>query len=107
MEIQEKFEKLRRRRQTPVPISALHGLNIDMLKKEILKRLENYVKASFTAPLTNETMPFISWLLIEQMCTSKNMGMIRFMWFLKQSHGSPKSKEACGRVRWKIRKIQK
>ncbi|MEM3725668.1 MAG: GTPase HflX [Candidatus Bathyarchaeia archaeon] len=61
-EIQEKLEKIRGKAPTPVPISALYKINIDTLKSEILKRLENYVRASFTAPLTSETMPFISWL---------------------------------------------
>jgi GTP-binding protein HflX len=62
MEIQKKFEKVKGKAPTPVPISALHKINIDMLKKEILKRLENYIRASFTVPLTSETMSFISWL---------------------------------------------
>jgi hypothetical protein len=33
-----------------------------MLKQEIMKLLKNYVRASLTIPLKNETMSFISWL---------------------------------------------
>jgi 50S ribosomal subunit-associated GTPase HflX len=33
-----------------------------MLKQEIMKLLKNYVRASFTIPLKNETMSLISWL---------------------------------------------
>jgi GTP-binding protein HflX len=61
-EIHEKLEKIKEKTPTPIPISALYKINTERLKQEILKRLENYVRASFTAPLTNETMPFISWL---------------------------------------------
>ena len=43
-------------------ISALYETNIDLLKQQILKLLVNYVRASLTIPLKNETMPFISWL---------------------------------------------
>jgi GTP-binding protein HflX len=45
-----------------VSISALHRTNIDSLKKEILNAVQNYVKASLTIPIKNETMTFISWL---------------------------------------------
>jgi GTP-binding protein HflX len=61
-EIQQKFEKLKEKAPKPVPISALYGLNIDQLKEEITRTLRNYVKASFTLPLSNEAMPFLSWL---------------------------------------------
>jgi 50S ribosomal subunit-associated GTPase HflX len=32
------------------------------LKQRIVEMLENYVQAQFSVPLTNKTMPFISWL---------------------------------------------
>jgi 50S ribosomal subunit-associated GTPase HflX len=45
-----------------VPISALHRTNLEQLKQEVLKILSNYVRASFTIPLTKGTMPFMGWL---------------------------------------------
>jgi GTP-binding protein HflX len=45
-----------------VLISALHKTNLDELEREILRILRNYVQASFTVPLSNEVMSFISWL---------------------------------------------
>jgi GTP-binding protein HflX len=61
-ELSQRYEMLKGKMLNPVPVSALHKTNIDALKQEILKILRNYVQASFTIPLTNETMPFISWL---------------------------------------------
>ncbi|PMB75440.1 MAG: GTPase HflX [Candidatus Bathyarchaeota archaeon] len=62
MEIQQKMEKLEGKAPKPVPISALYKLNIDQLKEEIAKKLRNYVQASFSIPLTDAAMPFLSWL---------------------------------------------
>ncbi|MDI6805624.1 MAG: GTPase HflX [Candidatus Bathyarchaeia archaeon] len=61
-ETAQKLESLKEKTPNPVPISALYKTNIDILKQKILKMLKNYVQASFTIPLTNETMPFLSWL---------------------------------------------
>jgi len=61
-EIVQRLESLKSKVQKLVAISALHKTNIEQLKEEILKILENYVQASFTIPLTSETMQFISWL---------------------------------------------
>jgi GTP-binding protein HflX len=61
-EVNQKIESLKERTQNPVPISALYKINSDQLKQEILKMLKNYVQASFTIPLTSESMSFISWL---------------------------------------------
>lgn len=61
-ETQKKLESLKEKAPNPVPISALYGTNLDTLKQEILKMLKNYVRASLTIPVTNETMQFISWL---------------------------------------------
>jgi len=61
-EMRQKLEILKEKAPNPVPISALHKTNLDQLKQEILKILKDYVKASFTIPLTNEAMPFISSL---------------------------------------------
>ncbi len=59
-EISQKISNLKGQAPNPVPISALHKTNLEQLQQEILKTLENYVRASFTIPLTNESMPFIS-----------------------------------------------
>jgi GTP-binding protein HflX len=61
-EAQQKMERLKEKATTIVPISALYKTNLDALKQEILKMLRNYVQASFTIPLTKETMPFMGWL---------------------------------------------
>jgi 50S ribosomal subunit-associated GTPase HflX len=47
---------------TLVPISALDGTNVEELKKEIVKELGNYVRASFTVPVTKDIMSFMAWL---------------------------------------------
>jgi len=61
-EIHQKLKSLKEKVPNPAFISALCRTNIDILKQEILKSLKNYVRASFTIPLTSETMSFISWL---------------------------------------------
>ena len=61
-EITEKLEGLRAKVKHPILASALHRTNLELLKQEILKNLEDYVQASFSVPLTNETMPFMSWV---------------------------------------------
>jgi GTP-binding protein HflX len=61
-EIKQKFEKLKEKTKNPILISALHKTNLELLKQEVLKKLEDYVQASFSIPLTNQTMPFMSWV---------------------------------------------
>jgi GTP-binding protein HflX len=61
-ETQRKLENLKEKAPNPMLVSALRKTNLDMLKEETLKILKNYVRASFTIPLTSKTMPFISWL---------------------------------------------
>jgi GTP-binding protein HflX len=61
-EVSQKIEALKDKATSLVPISALRGTNIEQLKKEIIKELSNYVRASFTIPVTKETMPFMAWL---------------------------------------------
>jgi GTP-binding protein HflX len=61
-EAQQKLMKLKEKAPKPVLISALHKTNLEQLKQEVLGTLKNYVRASFTIPLTNEAMPFISSL---------------------------------------------
>jgi len=61
-EIQQKLDSLREKAPNPVLVSALRKVNLDQLKRESLKILGNYVRASFTIPLSNEAMSFISSL---------------------------------------------
>jgi GTP-binding protein HflX len=61
-DVQQKIENLRDRAQTIIPISALHRTNIEHLEQEILNAFKDYVRASFTIPVTKETMPFMAWL---------------------------------------------
>jgi len=58
----QKLELLREKTKNPILISAKCQMNLDLLKKEILKILENYVEAQLSVPLTGNSMPFISWL---------------------------------------------
>lgn len=61
-ETQQKTKLLKDKATSLVPISALKGTNIELLKREILDQLKDYVRVSFTAPITKETMPFMAWL---------------------------------------------
>jgi GTP-binding protein HflX len=61
-EMQQKIENLRDKLKNPVPISALHRTNLDLLKQAVLRNFEALMQATFTIPLTNEAMPFLSWV---------------------------------------------
>jgi GTP-binding protein HflX len=61
-ETKQKLEALKAQTKNPILISALHSTNLELLKKIILKQLEGYVQASFSVPLTNQTMQFMSWV---------------------------------------------
>ena len=61
-EATQRFEELKDKTQNPLLISALKRTNLDLLRLEILKKLEGYIQASFTVPLTNQVMPFMSWV---------------------------------------------
>jgi GTP-binding protein HflX len=61
-ETQQKLASLDGKAPNPVPISAKYKTNLEQLKQKILSLLKNYVQATFTVPMTNESMPFISWL---------------------------------------------
>ncbi len=61
-EIKRKVEILKGAAPNTFPISALHGTNVSLLKQEMMKRLEHYVRAFFSLPITNESMSFLSWL---------------------------------------------
>jgi len=61
-EIRQRLGNLKESAANPVPISALYGTNLDLLKQQILNILKNHVQASLNVPLTSESMSFISWL---------------------------------------------
>jgi GTP-binding protein HflX len=61
-EITDTLEALKAKVKNPILVSALYHTNLELLKQEILKNLEAYVQASFSVPLTNETMSFMSWV---------------------------------------------
>lgn len=61
-ELQNKVEALRGIAPNPVPISALYKINMNLLRQEIAKHLENYVRTSFSIPVNSESMSFLSWL---------------------------------------------
>jgi len=61
-EIQRKAEVLKDIAPNSVTISALYGTNTGLLKQEMVSHLESYVQASFSLPVTDESMSFVSWL---------------------------------------------
>ena len=61
-EANQKLEELKEETTNPILISAKARTNLDMVRHEILKKLEGYIQASFSAPLTNATMSLVSWV---------------------------------------------
>lgn len=61
-EADKKFDLLKDQTKNPILVSALKRTNLDLLRQEILKKLEGYIQASFTIPNTNQAMPLVSWV---------------------------------------------
>jgi GTPase len=61
-EQQKKLEALKDKVRNPILLSAKCQTNLDELRKQILRILENYQQAQFSVPLTGKAMPFISWV---------------------------------------------
>ncbi len=61
-ERKQKIEILKNTIKNPILLSAKCKTNLDALRKQILRILENYVQAQFSVPLTGQIMPFISWV---------------------------------------------
>ena len=61
-EIQRKVDATKDASPNPVPTSALRKINMPLLKQEITNHLKNYIQATFSLPLTDESMSFLSWL---------------------------------------------
>jgi len=60
--MQREVEVLKDTAPNSVPVSALYKTNMALLKEAMVRHLEEYVQASFTLPLTDESMSFLSWL---------------------------------------------
>ncbi len=58
----QKLEELKDHVKNPILVSAKCLTNLDELRKQILRILENYQQAQFSVPLTGKAMPFISWV---------------------------------------------
>lgn len=61
-EITHKTEILKDLAPNAVPISALHMTNMALLREQIMAHLEDYIRASFRLPTTDEALSFLSWL---------------------------------------------
>jgi len=62
MELNGKLSRLNRLAPNSIPISALHETNLEELKSEIAKHLENYVEATFVLPVNDSSLQLISWI---------------------------------------------
>jgi len=61
-EAEQKLEQLKPEVENPILVSAKTQFNLDLLRQEILRKLEGYIKASFWVPMTSATMSLISWV---------------------------------------------
>ena len=61
-EVQREVETLKDAAPNLVPVSALYRTNMGLLKQEMANHLKDYVQASFSIPVTDESMSFLSWL---------------------------------------------
>jgi len=61
-ELQQKISNLKVLAPNPVPVSALKGTNLSLLKKEVTRYVMQYVQASFSVPTKSELTSFITWL---------------------------------------------
>lgn len=61
-EVQRQVEVLMGIAPNSVPVSALFRMNIGLLKQEMMRHLKDYVSVSFSLPITDESLSFLSWL---------------------------------------------
>jgi GTP-binding protein HflX len=61
-EREEKLKAISESVKNPILVSAKCQINLDNLRKHILRILENYLQAQFTIPISSNVMPFISWV---------------------------------------------
>jgi GTP-binding protein HflX len=61
-EREQKIALLKDKVKNPILLSAKRLTNLDDLRKQILRILENYLQAQFTVPISGNVMPFLSWV---------------------------------------------
>jgi len=61
-ELQQRVSALQGLAPNPLPLSALKGTNLPLLKQEVMHYLRQYIQASFSIPLKSESTPFMTWL---------------------------------------------
>jgi len=61
-ELQEKTSNLEGLAPNPVPVSALTGMNIPLLKQEMMQHIRQSIQASFSIPLKKDYTSFLNWL---------------------------------------------
>jgi len=61
-ELQKKTSSLESWAPNPIPVSALSGMNITLLKQEMMRHLKQYIQASFSIPLKSDYTAFLNWL---------------------------------------------
>jgi len=61
-EVEEKLRILETKIKNPFLISALQKTNLEPVKNVILEKLGDYVRVSFSIPMSNQTMSFMSWI---------------------------------------------
>ncbi|MEJ2242842.1 MAG: hypothetical protein P8Y18_12000, partial [Candidatus Bathyarchaeota archaeon] len=94
-EIQKKINLLKDLAPNPVPISTIQEINITILKQEITKYLVDYVNASFSVKINDETMSLVSHLFDRSHVQTVNyegeivkVGFKSIPWFADRVKGS-------------------
>ncbi len=61
-DLDEKMKMLRKSALNLVPVSALYGINIDVLEEKIVQYLERKVRLHFTVPMNDDSLSLLSWI---------------------------------------------
>jgi GTP-binding protein HflX len=61
-DLEPKIESLSEHSSSLIPISALHGVNLDALKVRIADHLIRRVKSSLRIPVNEDALSFLSWI---------------------------------------------
>jgi len=62
-ELSEKLDFVSKMVEDPIPISALHGINLDKLASKVAELLPGYVKAEVVIPVCEEAYSLASWAM--------------------------------------------
>jgi len=96
-EVQREVEILKDVASNLVPVSALYGRNIGLLKREMANHLKAYMQASFSIPVTDESMSFLSWLFgradirdVKYDCDNVSVVFESIPWFADKVRGRVK-----------------